>query len=109
MFSASSPGLRPWTLLVSFFDGGGGNGDNGGIDVNSGSVCMFVCMFVCFPCYVMVIVVMMVAMKLVVAMFVCSLCFPGNSVRGVKFSQLLTEMYSFHIFDTVNNILVNFF
>jgi len=25
----------------------------------------------------------------------------GNSVRGVQFSQLLTEMYSFHIFDTV--------
>lgn len=28
----------------------------------------------------------------------------GNSVRGVKFSQLLTEMYSFHIFDTVTNL-----
>ena len=41
----------------------------------------------------------------VMVMFVCCLCFPGNSVRGVKFSQLLTEMYSFHIFDTVNNIL----
>jgi len=27
----------------------------------------------------------------------------GNSVRGVKFSQLLTEMYSFHIFDTVTS------
>ena len=42
MFSASSPGLRPWTLLVSFFDGGGGNGDDGGIDVSGGSVCMLV-------------------------------------------------------------------
>jgi len=27
----------------------------------------------------------------------------GNSVRGVKFSQLLTELYSFHIFDTVTS------
>ena len=52
------------------------------------------------------IVEMALAMMFVVVMFVGWLCFPGNSVRGVKFSQLLTEMYSFHIFDTVNNILL---
>ena len=37
MFSAWSPGLRLWTLLVSFF-GGGGVGN----DVSGGNVCMLV-------------------------------------------------------------------
>ena len=42
MFSALSPGLRPWTLLVSFFGGGGDSGDDGGNDVSGGDVCMLV-------------------------------------------------------------------
>ena len=42
MFSAWSPGLRLWTLLVSFFGGGGDSGDGVGNDVSGGNVCMLV-------------------------------------------------------------------
>ena len=42
MFSAWSPGLRPWTLLVSFFGGGGDSRDGVGNDVSGGNVCMLV-------------------------------------------------------------------
>ena len=41
MFLAWSPGLRPWTLLVSFFGGGGDGGDCVGNDASGGNVFMF--------------------------------------------------------------------
>ena len=42
MFSAWSLGLRLWTLLVSFFGGGGDIADDGGNDVRGGNVCILV-------------------------------------------------------------------
>ena len=42
MFSAWSPGLRLWTLLVSFSGGDGDIADDGGNDVRGGNVCMLV-------------------------------------------------------------------
>ena len=42
MFSAWSPGLRLWPLLVSFSGGGGDSGGGVGNDVSGGNVCMLV-------------------------------------------------------------------